>query len=43
MLPQHMEYKIDDTVTVPTEKIARVGSGTTISNEDIPIVYRYKN
>jgi cytochrome P450 len=42
MLLRYMEYKIDDTETIPSQLRPRIGVGIAPPNKDIPILYRYK-
>ena len=42
MLLQYMEYKLEDTETIPTQLLARIGFGIAPPTKDIPIIYRYK-
>jgi cytochrome P450 len=42
MLLRYMEYKLEDTETIPSPVRARVGFGVAPPTKDIPIMYRYK-
>jgi cytochrome P450 len=41
MLLRYMEYKLEDTETIPTPIKARVGFGIAPPSKDVPIMYRY--
>ena len=42
MLLRYMEYKLEDTATIPSQISSRVGVGIAPPSKDIPIMYRYK-
>jgi cytochrome P450 len=42
MLLRYMECKLEDTETIPTQILARIGVGIAPPSYDIPIIYRYK-
>jgi cholesterol 7alpha-monooxygenase/oxysterol 7-alpha-hydroxylase len=42
MLLRYMEYKLEDTETIPTQIRSRIGAGIAPPSYDIPIMYRYK-
>jgi cytochrome P450 len=42
MLLRYMEYKFEDTDTIPSQIRTRIGLGVAPPTKDIPINYRYK-
>ncbi len=42
MLLRYMEYKLEDTETIPSQIRSRIGVGIAPPSKDIPIMYRYK-
>ena len=42
MLLRYMDYKLEDTATVPSQLRARIGFGIAPPSQDVPILYRYK-